>query len=104
MRSEAAIMTHTRRRGVGRLLLLRRDELHVVQTEMESFNRFLDQIRILLADVPELHGGNAHEQLAVFHVAVASGLQPGVVGVAVNFFLERLENLHPGIDGSCGSG
>src|SRR5438105_13263339 len=97
-------MTHPRRGGVWRLLLLRRDEFHVVQAEMESFNRFLDQIGILLADVPELHGGNADEELAIFHMAVASGLQPSVVGMAVNFFLERLENLHPGIDGSCGSG
>src|SRR5256885_2492817 len=98
-------MTNARgSRRVWRLLLLWGDEFHIVQAKVQSLNGFLDQVGILLADVAEFQSGNANEELAIFYVAVAGGLEPGVVGVAINFFLESLENLHPGIDGGCGSG
>ena len=96
--SEPAIVPHRSCRRI----IFRSDELHVVEAEAEIVDGFLNQVGVLVAGVAELDGRNAHEQNASAGVAVARGLQPGVVGMAVDFLFQRIEDARPRIGGeSC---
>ena len=50
-------MTNRSRRGI----VLRGDELHVVESEAEIVDGFLNEIGILVARVAKLHRGHANE-------------------------------------------
>src|SRR5215469_2744733 len=84
-------------KGGGGGIVVGRDELHVFVVEAEVVDRFLDQVSVFVAHVTELDSRNAHKEDAAGGVTVASGLEPGVVGMAINFLLERVENANPRI-------
>src|SRR5208282_2912675 len=92
--------------GSIRRIVLGGNEFHIFISESEIVERFLNQIRVFVAYVMELGGGNAHEQNFVGGVAVAGWLQPGVVGVPVDLFFQGVEDAHPRIrdDGGTGEG
>ncbi len=98
--TEAAVMPH---RGCRRIILWSH-EFHVIEPEAQNVDRFLDQVGVLVARVPELDGRNAHEQHASARVAVARRLQPRVVRVPVDFLFQRIENARPRIRGECCAG
>src|SRR5713101_791077 len=87
-----------------RRIVLGGNEFHILVTEPENVNRFLNQICILVAYVTELGGRYAHEQNSIAGVAVPRRLQPGVVGVPVDFLLQGVEDARPRIrdDGRTG--
>ncbi len=88
-------------RSCGRIVL-GSDELHVVESEAEIVDGFLDQVGVFVAGVAKFDSRNANEENASAGVAVASGLQPGVVGMAVDFLFQRIEDARPRIRGeSC---
>src|SRR6267142_2696740 len=72
-------------------------ELHVLVFESEIVDCFLNQIGVLVAYVTELHGGHPDEQNASVGMTEARGLQPSVVGMPIDFLLERVEDADPGI-------
>src|SRR6202140_4028040 len=87
-----------------RRIVLGGNEFHILITEPENVNRFLKQIRVRGAYVTELGGRDAHEQNSIAGVAVPRRLQPGVVGVPVDFLLQGVEDARPRIrdDGRTG--
>src|SRR5208282_403005 len=93
MHGEAAVMAN----GSVRRIVLGGNEFHVFVAEGEVIERFLNQIGVFVADVTELGGGNAHEENSIAGVTVASGLQPGIVRVAVNFFFQGVKDADPRI-------
>ena len=88
-------------RGVGCLavatLRLIGYELDILELEAEVVYGFADQIAVSFADMAELRIGHADEQHAALRMVEASGLEPGFVGSAVDFFLQRVKNSHPRI-------
>jgi hypothetical protein len=90
--------------GRVRRIVFGGNEFHIFVAEAEIVDRFLNQVGVFVADVAELGGGNAHEQNFVAGVAVAGGLQPGVVGVAVDFLFQGVEDAHPRIRDDGGTG
>ena len=84
--------------------LLRRifagDELDIAEVESQVVDRFLDQITVLLADIANLRCRNADEDDAILQVTVARRLEPGVVGMTINFLFQGAEYLHPRVNGS----
>ncbi len=79
-------------------------ELYILVSQPEIVDRLLNQIGILVAHVPEFGGGNAHEKNSVADVAVTGWLQPGVVGVAIDFLFQRIEDARPRIRNDGGTG
>ena len=78
------------------------DKLYVVESEAEIVDGFLNEVGIFVAGVAELDGGNANEENASAGVAVAGGLEPGIVGVPVDFLFQRIEDARPRVGGeSC---
>src|SRR5262249_61078621 len=76
--AETAIMA----KRSGCRVVVGSDKLHVGVFEAEIIDGFLDQVRILIAHMPELDGRNAHEENTAGRVTVASRLQPCVIGGA----------------------
>jgi hypothetical protein len=76
---------------------LRGHKLHVFILETEILNGFEDEVVVALANETELLRRNGNEELAVCVVTEARGLEPHIVGVAVDLLLKRVENLQPGI-------
>ena len=93
MRRQPAIMPDRRVRRI----ILGGNEFHILVTEPENIDRFLNQIRVLVAYVTELGGRDAHEQNSIAGVTVPRRLQPGVVGVPVDFFLQGVKDARPRI-------
>ncbi len=56
-RGEPSVMPHRSSRGI----VLRRDELDVVELQAEIVDGFLNQIGIFIAGVAELHRGHTDE-------------------------------------------
>ena len=83
-RAEAAVFAH----GWLRWILLLRDEGSVVEIELEQIDRLLNEVTVLVADVLELFGGDAHIECAAYDVAVSGGLEPGVERLTVYLFCE----------------
>jgi len=81
-------------RGCCRVILWS-DELYVVEAEAQIVDRFLDEVGIFVAGVTEFDGRNTDEENATAGVAVASGLEPGIVGVPVDFLFQRIEDARP---------
>src|SRR5215472_1621874 len=91
-------MTH----GCGCGIVIRCDEFDVLIFKPEIIDRFLNEVVVLVADVAEFDGGNSNEEDAAVGVTVAGGLQPRVIGMPVDFLLERVEDANPRIRGkSC---
>ena len=93
--AEPAVMPHRRRRRI----IFRRHKLHFIESQPEHVHRFLNQIRVFISRVAELHRRHAHKQNAAAGMAVARWLQPRVVGVPVDFLFQRIENAGPWIGG-----
>src|SRR6267378_8502912 len=55
---KTAVMPNRR----GRWIIFRCHELHVIETQPQVVDGFLDQVGVLVASVAELYGGHAHEQ------------------------------------------
>jgi len=89
--------------GGIRRIVLGGHEFHILVAEAEIVERFLNEIGILVADVAELGGGDADEQDFIAGVAVAGRLEPGVVGVPVNFLFQSVKNARPGIRNDVGT-
>src|ERR1700676_4576197 len=87
-----------------RRIVLRGNEFHILVSEPENVDRFLNQICVFVADMTKLSGRNAHEQDSIAGVAVPRWLQPGVVGVPVDFLLQGVKDARPRIrdDGRAG--
>src|ERR1700733_888183 len=96
----------SRQRAKAAVLSLRRDgrifvrghEDHVVKLEALQIDRFLNQVAILVADMLKLGGGNTHVKRASRCMTVTCGLEPRLIGLADDFFLEGPENLKPWIE------
>jgi hypothetical protein len=76
----------------GSRVIFGSDELHVLIFQAEIVESFLNEVRILIAYVAELRSRHSDEKYSGAGVAVASGFEPGVVGMAVDLFLERIED------------
>src|SRR5277367_6658811 len=90
--------------GSVRGVVLGGDEFYIFVAEAEIVEGFLNQVSVFVADVAELGGWNTDEQNLIAGVAVASGLEPGVVGVPVDFLFQGVENARPGIRDDVGTG
>jgi hypothetical protein len=82
-------------------IVLRGDEFYVVKFEAQIIDGLLDKIGILVALAPELWRRHSNEKNSATRVAVVRRLQPGIVGVPVDLFFQRIENAHPRIGGEC---
>lgn len=76
--------------GRRRRIIFGRDELNVLIIHVQIIEGFLDQVGILVAHVPELNCRDTHEHDPVARVAITCGLEPGVIGMPVNFLFERI--------------
>src|SRR4029077_10184764 len=87
-----------------RRIVLGGNEFHILVSEPENINRFLNQICVFVADMTKLGGRDAPEQNSIAGMAVPRWLQPGVVGVPVDFLLQGVKDAHPRIrdDGRAG--
>src|SRR5579872_1582779 len=92
-RSKSSVFAHARNRRI----FLRRDEVHIVQLELQVLDRFLNEIAVAVPDMLELRRGNAHEKHALAHIAVARGLEPRVVRLTIDFLFECSQDLDPRI-------
>src|SRR5437016_6226780 len=88
---KSAIVTDRR----GGRIIFRRDKLYVLVLQTEIIDGFLDQVSILVAYVAEFRCRHAHEQNAPAGMAIPSRFQPGVIGVPVNLFFERIQDAQP---------
>ena len=73
------------------------DELDILILQAEILDGLADQVAVLLADVAEVRIGHAHEQDRSLRMTEARRLEPGLVGMAVDFFFQRIKNEHPRI-------
>src|SRR3981081_2828909 len=89
-----------------RRIILGGNEFHILVSQPENVDRFLTQIPVFVANMTKLSGRNAHEQDSIAGVTVPRWLQPGVVGVPVDFLLQGVEDAGPRIrdDGRTGEG
>ena len=78
--------------GRRRRVIFRGDELNILIIHVQVVERFLDQVGVLVLDMPEVGRGNADVHDAVTGMRIAGGLQPGIVRVPVDFFFRA----HPG--------
>ena len=109
LRTRSCVLNGTRQAAVvanGRIrrIVVGGHELDVFVTEAEIVERLLNEVGVLVANVAELGGGNADEQNFIAGVAVASGFEPGVVGMAVDLFFESVEDARPRIRDDGGTG
>src|SRR5580700_3104967 len=93
MRRQAAVMPDRRVRRI----VLSGNKFHILVSKSEIVERFLNQVRVLIADVSKLSGRDAHKQNFIAGMAVPRRLQPSVVGVPVDFFFQRIKNARPRI-------
>ena len=100
MRGKSAIVTH----GRGGRIVFRGDELHFLKFEAQIVQRFLDQISVLVSHVAEFRGGHAHEKDRAAGMTVLGGLQPGVVGMAVDLFSSASRTRNHGLGERLGLG
>src|SRR6266851_9948816 len=104
MQTRRRLRTRTRRRQPAimpdrrvRWIVFGGNKFHILVSEPEIVDRLLNQIRVFIADVLELGGRNAHEKNLIAGVAVPRRLQPGVVGVPVDFLFQGVKDAHPGV-------
>ena len=95
VRGEAAIMAN----GCRGRIIFRGDEFHLLIFHAEVIDGFLDEIGVFVANVAELGRGHANEQNSATGMAVAGRLEPGIVGVPIDLFFQRVENAQPRIRG-----
>ncbi len=70
-------------------------KIDALDVELEALDGFFDQVSVLVADVFELRGGDAHVEGFLDHAGEACRLQPGFEGLPVDLFFERAEDAHP---------
>src|SRR6267378_6764784 len=80
-----------------RRIILGGNEFHILVSQPENVDRFLNQIPVFVADMTKLSCRNAHEQDSIAGVTVPRWLQPGVVGVPVDFLLQGVKDARPRI-------
>src|SRR5579863_4043601 len=73
------------------------NELHFLILEAKIVERLLNQVGIFVAYLTELRLGHPHEKRASARMTVAGGLQPGIVGMPVDLFFQRVKNAQPRI-------
>ena len=91
LRSEAAILTDTRRRRFGR----RRLELYFVDLKPQIVDRFMDVIAIPVADAFKLRRRHVDNQRSPFHVRKPRRFQPGLKTLPLDLLFQRTEDAHP---------
>ncbi len=96
-RAKAAVFA-LRRNG---RIFLGGHEAHVVELQRLQIDGFLNQVAVLVADVLELRRRHAHIERAAGCVAVASGFEPGLEGLADHLLFQCRENLEPGVESRC---
>jgi hypothetical protein len=96
MRGKTAVVAD----GSGSGIVLGGDELHLLILQAKIVNRFLDQIEVLVVLAPGFQVTHSYEKNFSIRVTVAGGLQPGVVGMAVDLFFQRVEDAQPRISKS----
>jgi len=83
-------------------IVFRRHELHIVEAQTQNVDRFLNQVGVFVTGVTKFDGGNTNEENAAAGVTVTSRLEPGIVGVPIDFLFQRIEDPRPRIWGeSC---
>src|SRR5581483_3896063 len=80
-----------------RRIVLRRHEFDILVFQAEIVDRFLDQIGVLVSNMLKLRRRHSDEQNGPVGVTVSGGFKPSVVGMAVNFLFECVENSDPRI-------
>ena len=100
VRRQPPVVPDRRVRGI----VLRGYEFHILVSQFELVHRFLNQVRVLVADVSELGRWNAHVQNPIASVTVPRRLQPRVVGVSVDFLFQGVKDAHPRIRTDVGTG
>src|SRR5271169_6579834 len=73
------------------------NELHFLILEAKIVEGLLNQVGIFVAHLTELGLGHPHKKRASARMTVAGGLQPGVVGMPVDLFFQRVKNAQPRI-------
>ena len=89
--------------SIGRIVL-GGNKFHIVVSQAEIVDGFLNQISVLVPHMPKLGGGNANEKNSVADVGIACRFQPGIVGMAVDFLFQRIEDARPRIRNESGTG
>jgi hypothetical protein len=77
----------------------------VLDLEAEVLDGLLDEVGVAVADVLELCRGDAHKERVAGDMREARGLEPRVVGLAIDLLFERRQDANPIIQygGSRGS-
>ena len=95
LRRKPAVMPHL---GCRRIVF-GGHELHVVKSQAQIVDRFLNQVGVLVTMNAILNRWYPHEQHSATGVTVACRLEPGVVGMPVDLFFQRIQNSRPRIRG-----
>src|SRR5580704_6673648 len=90
---EAAVVAD----GSRRFIVTQRNELYLLILEAEVVEGLLNEVGIFVAYLTELRLRYPDEKRASARVTVAGGLQPGVVGVPVDLFFQRVKDAQPRI-------
>src|SRR5581483_2212149 len=98
-RGKSAVVAH---RSCCRVVF-RRDKLYFAIIQVQIIERFLNKVRVFVAYVPKLGRGYTNVHNAIAGVTITSGLEPGVVRMAIDFLFERIEDAHPRIRRQCRS-
>jgi len=85
-------------------IILGGNKFHILISEFEIVERFLDQVGVFVADMTKLGRRYAYEQDSIAGVAVARGFEPRIVRVAVDFLFQGVKNAHPRIRDDGGTG
>ena len=80
-------------------IIIRGHEFDFTESEAQYIDSFLNQVSVFVAGVAKFHCWNTDEENASTGVAVARGLEPGIVGVPIDLFFQRVENAQPRIRG-----
>ena len=80
------------------------DELNVLVFQSEIIDGFLNQVRVLVADVTKLCRRYSHEKDHPIRMAIPRRLQPCVVRMSIDLLFERIEDANPGIWNDRGAG
>ena len=80
-----------------RRIIVRGDELHLIEAQSQIVDRFLDKVGVLISTMPELRGRDPNKKDCTVRVTVARWFQPSIVGMSIDLLLERVEDSDPGV-------
>src|SRR5579863_1127659 len=83
--------------GRGGWIVPWRNELHFLILEAKIVEGLLNRVGIFVAYLTELRLGHPYKKRASARMTVAGGLQPGVVGMPIDLFFQRVKNAQPRI-------